>query len=70
MSDVDDLRRKFLEEANGSRYSINPCSTKIYRDLQEIYWWDKLKRDKAEFVAKYLNCHEVKAKHQRPGGLT
>ena len=44
--------REFLEEAHGSRYSIHPGATKMYRDLQEIYWWDYLKRDIADFVAR------------------
>ena len=33
--DVDDLRGNVLEEPNGSRYSIHPGATKIYRDLRE-----------------------------------
>ena len=28
-----------------------------------------MKRDMAEYVARYLTCQQVKAKHQRPGGL-
>ena len=42
----------------------------MYRDLQEVYWWDSLKRDIAEFVDKCPNCQQVKDEHQRPGGLT
>ena len=28
-----------------------------------------MKRDSAEFVSRYLTCQQIKAKHQRPGGL-
>ena len=42
----------------------------MYRDLQEIDWWNGLKKDIAEFVAKLPNCQQVKAEHQRLGGLT
>ena len=28
-----------------------------------------MKRDIAEFVSRYLTCQQIKAKHQRPGGL-
>ncbi|WMV50717.1 hypothetical protein MTR67_044102 [Solanum verrucosum] len=35
--DVDGLREKILDEAHGSRYSIQPRATKMYRDLREIY---------------------------------
>ena len=38
VSDVDDLRNRVLEEAHGSRYSIHPSSTKMYRDHREVYW--------------------------------
>ena len=30
---VDELRNRILEETHGSRYSIHPCSTKMYHDL-------------------------------------
>ena len=35
--EVDNLRGKSLEKAHGSRYSIHPGATKMYRDLQEVY---------------------------------
>ena len=54
--DVDDFKRQFLEEADGSRYFIHPGATKMYHDLQNVYWWDGLKRDVVEFVAKCPNC--------------
>ena len=42
----------------------------MYCDLREVYWWDVLKRDIEEFVDKFPNCQQVKAKHQRSGGQT
>nr|XP_016480370.1 PREDICTED: uncharacterized protein LOC107801538 [Nicotiana tabacum] len=41
----------------------------MYHDLKEVYRWDNRKRDVANFVAKCLNCQQVKVKHQRLGGL-
>ena len=35
--DIDDLRRQILGKAHGSRYSIHPGATKMYRDLQDVY---------------------------------
>ena len=67
--DVDGLRDRILEEAHGSHYSIHLGSTKMYYDLGEIYWWEGLRRDIAEFVAKCPNCQQVKAKHQKPDVL-
>ncbi|WMV13559.1 hypothetical protein MTR67_006944, partial [Solanum verrucosum] len=68
--DVDGLRETILEEANGSRYSIHLRATKMYSDLREIYWWNKIKRDIENFGARCSNCQQVKVKHQGPGGLT
>ena len=67
---VDGLRDRILEEVHGFRYSIHSRLTKMYHDLREIYWWDGLKRDIEEFVAKYLNCQKVKDEHQKSGCLT
>ncbi|XP_076945196.1 uncharacterized protein LOC143616167 [Bidens hawaiensis] len=63
------LRRIVLDEAHKSRYSINPGSTKMYKDLQEHYWWPNLKGDIAVYVSKYLTCSKVKAEHRKPPGL-
>ena len=53
---VDDLRNQILERAHDSRYSIHPGSTNMYNDLREGCWWEGLKEDIAEFVAKFCNC--------------
>ncbi|WMV09170.1 hypothetical protein MTR67_002555, partial [Solanum verrucosum] len=42
-------------------------ATIMYRDLREIYWWNGMKRDIANFVARCSNCQQVKAEHQGPG---
>ncbi|WMV37616.1 hypothetical protein MTR67_031001, partial [Solanum verrucosum] len=67
---VDSLREKILEEAHVSQYSIHTRATKMYRDLREVYWWNGMKKDIVGFMAKCPNCQQVKAEHQRPGGLS
>ncbi|WMV49735.1 hypothetical protein MTR67_043120 [Solanum verrucosum] len=59
-----------LIEAHNSRYSIHPCTTKMYRDLHEVFWWNDMKSDIEDFVAKCPNCQQVKAEHQKPGVKT
>ena len=66
---VRELKREILHEAHSSRYSIHPGSTKMYRDLKELYWWPNMKIDVANWVCKCLTCQKVKAEHQRPSGL-
>ena len=60
---VDDLRKLIMEEAHCSTYTMHPESTKMYRTIKENYYWSGMKRDVAEFVAKCLVCHQVKAEH-------
>ena len=49
---VDDLRNMILVEAHGSRYLIHLGSTKMYHELRGVFWWDGLKKDITNFVAK------------------
>ena len=50
-------------------YTMHPGSTKMYRNLCEHFWWDGMKNDIAQFVARCLTCQQEKIKHQRPSGL-
>ncbi|XP_017970404.1 PREDICTED: uncharacterized protein LOC108660660 [Theobroma cacao] len=40
----------------------------MYRTIKESYWWSGMKRNIAEFVAKYLTCQQIKAEHQKLSG--
>ena len=44
-------------------------STKMYRNLSEVYFWEVMKKDIVEFVAKCPNSQQVKEEHQSSGGL-
>ena len=65
----DGLQERIMEEANSSRYSIDTSSTKMYRDLREVFWWNNIKKGFAEFVAKCPNCKKVKVEHKWTSGL-
>ena len=67
---IDGLRSNILAEAHRSRYFIHPGVTKIYHDLKEVYWWEGMKIDLSKFVEDCPKCHQVKAEHLKPGGLT
>ncbi|WMV58599.1 hypothetical protein MTR67_051984, partial [Solanum verrucosum] len=60
---VDGLIEKILEEAHSYWYFINSGTTKMYRDIREVYWWNGMKKDIAEFEAKCPNCQQVKVQH-------
>jgi hypothetical protein len=64
-----EIRDSILKEAHDSRYSIHPGCTKMYKDLKVRFWWEKMREDIAEYVARCNTCQRVKAEHQRPAGL-
>ena len=45
------LRKKILDEAYRSKYTIHPRATKMYKDLREIYWWPGMEHSVARYVA-------------------
>jgi hypothetical protein len=56
--DDKNLNGEVLSEAYKSKLVVYSSSTKMYRDLKEFYWWPKMKREIAEYVAKYGVCHQ------------
>ena len=62
------LRQLILKEAHESPLTIHPGSTKMYQDLRQRFWWTRMKREIAEFIADYDVCRRIKAEHQRPAG--
>jgi hypothetical protein len=62
------LKGEVLKEAHEFKLAIHPGSTKMYRDLKESYWWPKMKREIAKYVAKCAIYQQVKMEHQRPAG--
>ncbi|WMV50316.1 hypothetical protein MTR67_043701 [Solanum verrucosum] len=67
---VGKLRQQILAESHNLRYSIHSGATKMYCALQEVFWWNDMKRNIADFVAKCPNCQQVKVEHKNLGGMT
>jgi hypothetical protein len=63
------LKKKILDEAHASRYSIHPRSTKMYHDLRQQFWWTRMKREAARYVSECDTCRKVKTDYMKPGGL-
>jgi hypothetical protein len=59
----EDLRRKFLDEAHLSKFSIHPGSDKMYHDLKPLYWWTRMKREITKYVSECDTCRRIKASH-------
>jgi hypothetical protein len=63
------LKKKILDEAHMSRYSVHPRSTKMYHDLRQQFWWTRMMREVARYVSECDTCRKVKADYIKPRGL-
>jgi hypothetical protein len=63
-----ELRRKVMDEAHCSRYSIHPGTNKMYQDLNKSFWWTRMKRQIVKYVSECNMCQSVKVDHLRPAG--
>jgi hypothetical protein len=61
-----ELHCKIMDEVHCSRYSIHPGTNKMYQDLRKNFWWTRMKREIARYVAECDTCWRIKADHLRP----
>ncbi|GKE31464.1 putative reverse transcriptase domain-containing protein [Tanacetum coccineum] len=47
---VGNVRKLIMDEAHTSRYSVHPSADKMYYDLRDLYWWQGMKKDIAEYT--------------------
>ena len=69
MSDDSELKKFILREFHVKSYSDHPRYHKTLTVVSKFYYWLNSKREVAEFVARCLDCQQVKAKCKNPGGL-
>jgi hypothetical protein len=60
------LKKKILDEAHTSRYSIHPGSTKMYHHLRQQFSWTRMKREVAHYVSECDTYRKVKADYIKP----
>jgi hypothetical protein len=63
-----ELRKKLLDEAHISKFSMHPKSNKMYHDLKSLYWLTRMKREIAKYVSECDTCQRVKASHLKVAG--
>ena len=49
LPNIDELRKRIMMEAQHSRYSVHPGSTKMYHDMKEMYWWGDMNKNIAGY---------------------
>jgi hypothetical protein len=63
-----ELKKRILDEAHLSKFSMHPGSTKMYHVLKPQYWWTRMKREIAQYVSKCDTCQRIKASHLKSAG--
>jgi uncharacterized membrane protein YheB (UPF0754 family) len=63
-----ELRKKILDEAHLSKFSMHPGSNKIYHDLRSLYWWTRMKREIAKYISECDTYQRVKTSHLKVAG--
>jgi hypothetical protein len=63
-----ELRKKILDEAHLSKFSMHPGSNKMYHDLRSLYWWTRMKREIAKYISECDTCQRIKASHLKAAG--
>ncbi|WVZ49837.1 hypothetical protein U9M48_001163 [Paspalum notatum var. saurae] len=64
-----ELRKKILDEAHTSMFTMHPGSNKMYQDLKQKFWWTRMKREITKYVSECDVCQRVKADHLKPAGM-
>ena len=54
-----ELWKQILDKAHLSKFSIHPGSNKMYQDLKQNFWWTRMKREIAKYVAECDTCQRV-----------
>jgi hypothetical protein len=63
-----DLKKKILDEAHLSKFSMHTGSTKMYHDLKPSYWWTRMKREIVQYVSECDTCQRIKVSHLKSVG--
>ena len=65
----DSLRKLILDKFHISHYTGHPGYQKMVTGLRKEYHWPKMKREVAEYLARRLECQQIKAEHLHLAGL-
>jgi hypothetical protein len=63
------LRSTILKEMHNVPSVGHPGYQKILSTVKSQYYWPDMKKEIAEYIAKFLECQKVKAKHRHQDGL-
>jgi hypothetical protein len=65
----DDLKRFIMDELHKRPYIGHPGYRKMITTTRKQFYWPGLKNDIADYLAKCLECQQVKEEHRHPTRL-
>eukprot|EP00253_Pinus_taeda_P013617 PITA_13617 len=65
----DKIKNLIMDEFHVSHYAGHPGYQKMITAIRKEYFWPGMKKDIAEYLARCLECQQIKAEHQHPAGL-
>jgi hypothetical protein len=66
---VQELKNMLLSKMHKVPYAGHPGYQKTIATVKKQYYWPGMKNEVVDFIAKFLECQKVKAKHRHPTGL-
>ena len=64
-----EIKLLIINEVHKRPYSRHPGYQKMITMLRKEYFWPNMKNEFVEYIARCIECQQVKAKHQHPAGL-
>ena len=66
---IPEIKLLILNEVHKSPYSKHPWYQKMIAMLRKEYFWHKMKNGVSKYIAKCIECQQVKAKNQCPTAI-
>jgi hypothetical protein len=63
------LKNLILVELHKKHYLGHPGYQKTMKTMKKEYFWTRMKTDVVEYLARFLECQQVKVEHCHPTGL-
>jgi hypothetical protein len=64
-----ELKKLIMDEIHKKPYSRHPGYQKMITTTRKQYYWPGMKKDIVEYIARCIECQQVKVEHKHPTGL-
>jgi hypothetical protein len=64
--DAEELKKLILDEMHKKPYSGHPGYQKMITAVRKQYFWPRMKNEIVDYIARCLECQQVKVEHKHP----